>query len=196
MTLTHPPGSLPCPWLLRCLTTRSDFHILWTWTRLDSWLRLFLNFTNIYFCQKDAIEDSIEIVLEKLLHVTKDVVAKVLPSFILAIVIQTWSFVLKNFCCRADFKWSKPMLKCSFGKIWPFQMSCCMYKYLISSIIVAASVSTGCNLVYFVWWYLVLLQVIVPLLVSDDEKILVVCINCLTKVSPIWCWHCCLIIPH
>jgi len=31
--------------------------------------------------QKDAIEDSMEIVLEKLLHVTKDVVAKVLPSF-------------------------------------------------------------------------------------------------------------------
>jgi len=29
---------------------------------------------------------------------------------------------------------------------------------------------------------LVLIQVIVPLLVSDDEKILVVCINCLTKL--------------
>lgn len=31
-------------------------------------------------------------------------------------------------------------------------------------------------------WSLVHMQVIVPLLVSDDEKILVVCINCLTKV--------------
>ena len=52
--------------------------------------------TNKYFCQKDAIEDSIEIVLEKLLHVTKDVVAKVLPSFILPIIIcRLDRFVLK-----------------------------------------------------------------------------------------------------
>nr|CAB3487573.1 unnamed protein product [Digitaria exilis] len=72
--------------------------------------------------QKDAIEDSIEIVLEKLLHVTKDVVAKISNE--------------ANQC-----------LNVLLAKYDPFRC----------------------------------LAVIVPLLVSDDEKILVVCINCLTK---------------
>lgn len=49
--------------------------------------RLSLFTLQIYFSQKDSIEDSMEIVLEKLLHVTKDAVAKVLPFFILPIVI-------------------------------------------------------------------------------------------------------------
>ncbi|XP_062226123.1 CLIP-associated protein-like [Phragmites australis] len=73
--------------------------------------------------QKDAIEDSIEIVLEKLLHVTKDVVAKISNE--------------ANQC-----------LNVLLVKYDPFRC----------------------------------LAVIVPLLVSDDEKILVVCINCLTKL--------------
>jgi CLIP-associating protein 1/2 len=73
--------------------------------------------------QKDAIEDSIEIVLEKLLHVTKDVVAKISNE--------------ANQC-----------LNILLAKYDPFRC----------------------------------LAVIVPLLVSDDEKILVVCINCLTKL--------------
>ncbi|PUZ47925.1 hypothetical protein GQ55_7G205100 [Panicum hallii var. hallii] len=73
--------------------------------------------------QKDAIEDSIEIVLEKLLHVTKDVVAKISNE--------------ANQC-----------LNVLLAKYDPFRC----------------------------------LAVIVPLLVSDDEKILVVCINCLTKL--------------
>jgi CLIP-associating protein 1/2 len=37
----------------------------------------------------------------------------------------------------------------------------------------------------FISWSSVLMQVVVPLLVSDDEKTLVVSINCLTKVSHI-----------
>ncbi|XP_062185863.1 CLIP-associated protein-like isoform X2 [Phragmites australis] len=73
--------------------------------------------------QKDAIEDSIEIVLEKLLHVTKDVVVKISNE--------------ANRC-----------LNILLGKYDPSRC----------------------------------LAVIVPLLVSDDEKILVVCINCLTKL--------------
>ncbi|CAN6235566.1 unnamed protein product [Urochloa humidicola] len=73
--------------------------------------------------QKDAIEDSIEIVLEKLLHVTKDAVAKISNE--------------ANQC-----------LNVLLAKYDPFRC----------------------------------LTVIVPLLVSDDEKILVVCINCLTKL--------------
>ena len=52
---------------------------------------------------------------------------------------QTRSFVLKFLCCCADFKWGKPMLKCSVGKIWSFQMSCCMYKYLTLLCIIFAS---------------------------------------------------------
>ncbi|AQK44687.1 CLIP-associated protein [Zea mays] len=73
--------------------------------------------------QKDAIEDSTEIVLEKLLHVTKDAVAKISNE--------------ANQC-----------LNVLLAKYDPFRC----------------------------------LDVIVPLLVSDDEKILVVCINCLTKL--------------
>jgi hypothetical protein len=71
-----------------------------------------------------------------------------------------------------------------------------MYKILFLCIIVA-SLSIQSSLLYFyVKDFLVLMQVIIPLLVSDDEKILVVCINCLTKVSHICSWYCCLIISH
>ncbi|CAD6263130.1 unnamed protein product [Miscanthus lutarioriparius] len=73
--------------------------------------------------QKDSIEDSMEIVLEKLLHVTKDAVAKISNE--------------ANQC-----------LNVLWAKYDPFRC----------------------------------LAIIVPLLVSDDEKILVVCINCLTKL--------------
>ncbi|KAL6652423.1 hypothetical protein ACP70R_011348 [Stipagrostis hirtigluma subsp. patula] len=73
--------------------------------------------------QKDTMEDSIEIVLEKLLHVTNDVVAKISNE--------------ANQC-----------LSVLLAKYDPFRC----------------------------------LAVIVPLLVSDDEKTLVVCINCLTKL--------------
>uniref|UniRef100_A0A3B6C9G9 TOG domain-containing protein n=1 Tax=Triticum aestivum TaxID=4565 RepID=A0A3B6C9G9_WHEAT len=73
--------------------------------------------------QKDAMEESIEIVLEKLLHVTKDVVAKISNE--------------ANRCINV-----------LLAKYDPFRC----------------------------------LAVVVPLLVSDDEKILVVCINCLTKL--------------
>ncbi|KAM3388111.1 hypothetical protein ACQJBY_010718 [Aegilops geniculata] len=73
--------------------------------------------------QKDAMEESIEIVLEKLLHVTKDVVAKISNE--------------ANRCINV-----------LLAKYDPFRC----------------------------------LAVVVPLLVSDDEKMLVVCINCLTKL--------------
>ncbi|VAH34056.1 unnamed protein product [Triticum turgidum subsp. durum] len=73
--------------------------------------------------QKDAMEESIEIVLEKLLHVTKDVVAKISNE--------------ANRCINV-----------LLAKYDPFRS----------------------------------LAVVVPLLVSDDEKILVVCINYLTKL--------------
>ncbi|KAG1362495.1 CLIP-associated protein [Cocos nucifera] len=72
--------------------------------------------------QKEAMEDSVEIVVEKLLHVTKDVVAKVSSE-----AHQCLSIVLAQYD--------------------PFRC----------------------------------LTVVVPLLVSDDEKTLVICINCLTK---------------
>ncbi|KAK9087625.1 hypothetical protein Syun_030019 [Stephania yunnanensis] len=73
--------------------------------------------------QKDSMEDSIEIVIEKLLHVTKDMVAKVSheAEHCLNIVLQQYD---------------------------PYRC----------------------------------LTVIVPLLVSEDEKTLVTCINCLTKL--------------
>ncbi|XP_006647520.1 CLIP-associated protein-like [Oryza brachyantha] len=73
--------------------------------------------------QKDSMEESIEIVLEKLLHVTKDVVAKVSNE--------------ANQC-----------LNVVLAKYDPFRC----------------------------------LAVIIPLLVSDDEKMLVMCTNCLTKL--------------
>ncbi|KAF5744116.1 CLIP-associated protein [Tripterygium wilfordii] len=73
--------------------------------------------------QKDAMEDSVEIVIEKLLHVTKDIVPKVSneAEHCLTIVLSQYD---------------------------PFRC----------------------------------LSVIVPLLVTEDEKTLVTCINCLTKL--------------
>ncbi|KAJ8510755.1 hypothetical protein OPV22_001189 [Ensete ventricosum] len=73
--------------------------------------------------QKSEMEDSIEIVTEKLLHVTKDVVPKVSSE-----ANQCLNIILSQFD--------------------PFRF----------------------------------LSVIVPLLISDDEKTLVICINCLTKL--------------
>ncbi|KAI3892714.1 hypothetical protein MKX03_020765 [Papaver bracteatum] len=73
--------------------------------------------------QKESMEDSIEIVVEKLLHVTKDTVAKVSSE-----AEQCLTLVLSQYD--------------------PFRC----------------------------------LTVIVPLLVSEDEKTLVTCINCLTKL--------------
>ncbi|URD82236.1 HEAT repeat family protein [Musa troglodytarum] len=73
--------------------------------------------------KKSEMEDSIEIVTEKLLHVTKDVVAKVSNE-----ANQCLNIILSQFD--------------------PFRF----------------------------------LSVIVPLLISDDEKTLVICINCLTKL--------------
>ncbi|XP_077250889.1 CLIP-associated protein-like [Tasmannia lanceolata] len=73
--------------------------------------------------QKDTMEDSIEIVIEKLLHATKDIVAKVAneANHCLTIVLSQYD---------------------------PYRC----------------------------------LTVVVPLLVSEDEKTLVTCINCLTKL--------------
>ncbi|CAM0903887.1 unnamed protein product [Alopecurus aequalis] len=73
--------------------------------------------------QKDAMEESIEIVFEKLLHVTKDMVAKISDEANRCINVLLAKY--DHFRCLA---------------------------------------------------------VVVPLLVSDDEKTLVVCINCLTKL--------------
>ncbi|KAJ6821576.1 CLIP-associated protein [Iris pallida] len=73
--------------------------------------------------QKEAMGDSVEIVIEKLLHATKDVVPKV----------------------------SNEANQCLTGILAQYDPFRC-------------------------------LAVIVPLLVSDDEKTLVVCINCLTKL--------------
>ncbi|KAM0860755.1 hypothetical protein ACQ4PT_046340 [Festuca glaucescens] len=73
--------------------------------------------------QKDPMEESIEIVLEKLVQMTKDIMAKISSE--------------ANQC-----------LNVVLAKYDPFRC----------------------------------LAVIVPLLVSDDEKTLVTCINCLTKL--------------
>lgn len=73
--------------------------------------------------QKDALENSVEIVIEKLLHVTKDIVPKVSNE--------------AEHCLTIVLSQSDPF-RC--------------------------------------------LSVIVPLLVTDDEKTLVTCINCLTKL--------------
>ncbi|CAN6688636.1 unnamed protein product [Malus baccata var. baccata] len=73
--------------------------------------------------QKDAMEDSVEVVIEKLLHVTKDVVPKVSNE-------------------------SEHCLSIVLAQYDPFRC----------------------------------LSVIVPLLVTEDEKTLVTCINCLTKL--------------
>lgn len=40
------------------------------------------------------------------------------------------------------------------------------------------------HLISFLWCHWLTMQVIVPLLVTEDEKTLVTCINCLTKVFP------------
>jgi hypothetical protein len=103
--------------------------------------------------------------------------------------VSTYSlvfFVLTTFLCGyADFWRGKPLHKCSVGKIWSFQMSCCMYQSFLLYIIVNF-VSNWCKCATnFISWSSVLMQVVVPLLVSDDEKTLVVSINCLTKVSHI-----------
>ncbi|XP_022771392.1 CLIP-associated protein-like [Durio zibethinus] len=73
--------------------------------------------------QKDAVEDSVEIVIEKLLHVTKDIVLKVSNK-------------------------AERCLNTVLSQYDPFRC----------------------------------LSVIVPLLVTEDEKTLVICINCLTKL--------------
>ncbi|EOX94109.1 hypothetical protein QUC31_004416 [Theobroma cacao] len=73
--------------------------------------------------QKDAMEDSVEIVIEKLLHVTKDIVPKVSSE-------------------------AEHCLNTVLSQYDPFRC----------------------------------LSVIVPLLVTEDEKTLVICINCLTKL--------------
>ncbi|KAK8541564.1 hypothetical protein V6N13_137828 [Hibiscus sabdariffa] len=73
--------------------------------------------------QKDAMEDSVEIVIEKLLHVTKDIVPKVSNE-------------------------AEHCLNTVLSQYDPFRC----------------------------------LSVIVPLLVTEDEKTLVICINCLTKL--------------
>ncbi|KAG8489060.1 hypothetical protein CXB51_017048 [Gossypium anomalum] len=73
--------------------------------------------------QKDAMEDSVEIVIEKLLHVTKDIVPKVSNE-------------------------AENCLNTVMSQYDPFRC----------------------------------LSVIVPLLVTEDEKTLVICINCLTKL--------------
>ncbi|XP_039027557.1 CLIP-associated protein-like [Hibiscus syriacus] len=73
--------------------------------------------------QKDAMEDSVEIVIEKLLHVTKDIVPKVSNE-------------------------AEHCLNTVLSLYDPFRC----------------------------------LSVIVPLLVTEDEKTLVICINCLTKL--------------
>ncbi|GMN50388.1 hypothetical protein TIFTF001_019537 [Ficus carica] len=73
--------------------------------------------------QKDAMEDSVEIVIEKLLHVTKDIVPKVSSE-------------------------AEHCLTLVLSQYDPFRC----------------------------------LSVIVPLLVTEDEKTLVTCINCLTKL--------------
>ncbi|TYI70610.1 hypothetical protein E1A91_D08G233500v1 [Gossypium mustelinum] len=73
--------------------------------------------------KKDAMEDSVEIVIEKLLHVTKDIVPKVSNE-------------------------AEHCLNTVLSQYDPFRC----------------------------------LSVIVPLLVTEDEKTLVICINCLTKL--------------
>lgn len=73
--------------------------------------------------QKDGMEDSIEIVAEKLLHLTKDTIPKVSNE-------------------------AEHCLSVVFSQYDPFRC----------------------------------LSVIVPLLVTEDEKTLVACINCLTKL--------------
>ncbi|MBA0709912.1 hypothetical protein Golax_024926, partial [Gossypium laxum] len=80
--------------------------------------------------QKDAMEDSVEIVIEKLLHVTKDIVPKVSNE-------------------------AEHCLNTVLSQYDPFR---CL------------SVSAPP------------MDVIVPLLVTEDEKTLVICINCLTKL--------------
>ncbi|KAG1354806.1 CLIP-associated protein [Cocos nucifera] len=81
--------------------------------------------------QKQVMEDSVEIVIEKLLHATKDMVAKVSNE-----AQQCLNIVLAQYD--------------------PFRC----------------------------------LSVVVPLLVSDDEKTLVICINCLTKCKFILHMNC------
>jgi hypothetical protein len=68
-------------------------------------------------------------------------------------------------------------------------MPCCMSSVpiLLTNDITAVQLSLSVVFIasnlYYCTCFLIMLQVIVPLLVSDDEKTLVTCINCLTKVS-------------
>lgn len=50
--------------------------------------------------QKDAMEDSVEIVIEKLLHVTKDVVPKVISSFYFFFFLMPHASRLSVLCAK------------------------------------------------------------------------------------------------
>lgn len=77
------------------------------------------------FFQKDAMEDSVELVIEKLLHVTKAIVPKV-TYFCWNI---SFSVLLLCFPClilsifSTGFKWSRALLDYCFVSVWSFQMS-------------------------------------------------------------------------
>ncbi|XP_038971250.1 CLIP-associated protein isoform X1 [Phoenix dactylifera] len=101
--------------------------------------------------QKEGMEDTIEIVAEKLLHATRDVAAEALNYF---------SFGCYSCFCIMHFLFHS----CFFS----LQVSNVAHQCL--TIVLAQYDPFRC------------LDVLMPLLVSDDEKILVVCISCLTKL--------------
>lgn len=82
--------------------------------------------------QKDAMEDSIEIVIEKLLHIAKDAVSKV-PLFSSVVYYRLRPNVTPSLepnsiqILCSGFYWSREMLIYYFIRIWSFPMSECMF---------------------------------------------------------------------
>jgi len=126
------------------------------------------------------MEESIEIVLEKLLHVTKDDFVKVYflsfqkfsPFFHATVFLMLIQVANEAHRC----------LNVMLAKYDPYRCpSVC--PVLINEKNIPTSLPVTTSNLHFPGFSLLALQIIVPLLASDDEKTLVMIINCLTKVS-------------
>ena len=151
---------------------------------------LFPPFFGLSCFQKDAMEDSVEIVIEKLLHVTKDIVPKVIyfpQTCPLRIFLLLFHISIRLSCLGFKRSWS--LLEHRVVSVWSIQMFKCMW---FSLECLTCFPYLRKIFWHFHLWFQVIkstdvvkwlgLQVIVPLLVTEDEKTLVICINCLTKV--------------
>lgn len=135
------------------------------------------------------MEDSVEVVIEKLLNATKDVAPKVnshldevimlkisLPSFLMCYIVQVANEA--EHCLTMVLSLYDPFRCLSVS-------SCVSFEFAQQDIWISSfHFSLGSHGLFAIPISdkLLFLQVVVPLLVTEDEKTLVTCINCLTKV--------------